>query len=131
MTHMTPNAPGAQWTPDDLRFLLASPELEIAPPDAGGKPGPWTPIWVVVVDGEVFVRTWHRRTTGWYGRAVRSGRARARVSGDPIDVHIAAAGDADADAIDAAYRTKYGMAGAQSMITAEAAASTLRLTRAA
>ncbi len=127
---MTWNAPGGPWTSEDLRHLAGSRELEIAAPRVSGGPGRWTPIWVVVVEDEVFVRTWHRRNTGWYGRAVESGRAWIRVSGDSVDVAVAATGDTGADSIGAAYRTKYGAGGAQSMVTAEAAASTLRLTRA-
>jgi hypothetical protein len=129
MTHMTSNAPGGTWTAEDLQHLAGLRELEIAAAKVGGGHGPWTPIWVVVVEDEVFVRTWHRRSTGWYGRAVGSGRARIRLSGDSVEVVVAATGATGADAVDAAYRTKYG-AGALSMITAEAAASTLRLTRA-
>ena len=129
MTHMTSNAPGGTWTAEDLRHLAGLRELEIAAAKVGGGHGPWTPIWVVVVEEEVFVRTWHRRSTGWYGRAVGSARARIRMSGESVDVIVAATGDRGAEAVDAAYRTKYG-AGAPSMVTTEAAASTLRLTRA-
>ncbi|MGA0568758.1 DUF2255 family protein [Rathayibacter sp. KR2-224] len=118
------------WTPDDLRHLDRTREVEIAVPHVAGRPNGWTPIWVVVVDDEVFVRTWRRRDTGWYGRAVRSARTRMRVAGDSVDVVVAAIGDTNAAVVDAAYRTKYGRAGSESMVTAEAAASTLRLERA-
>ena len=127
---MTSDAPGGAWTAEDLRYLAGLRELEIAAAKVGGGHRPWTPIWVVVVDDEVFVRTWYRRSVGWYGRAVESRRAQIRMSGgDRVDVVVTATGSADADAVDVAYRSKYG-AGAQSMVTAEAAASTLRLTRA-
>ena len=66
--------------------------------------------------------------TGWYGRAVASGSAVIRMRGEPVDVIVTATGSTDADAVDASYRAKYGAAGAQSMVTAEAVASTLRLT---
>jgi hypothetical protein len=130
MTYMSSHAPGESWTSEELRYLDASRELEIAARRASGNPGAWTPIWVVVVEDEVFVRTWHRRTTGWYGRAVTSGRASIRVAGNSVDVTVTVVGESRVETVDAAYRTKYGPAGAQSMITAEAAASTLRLTRA-
>jgi hypothetical protein len=120
----------ARWTTEDLRFLAGAHELQIAVPHADGRPGAWTPIWVVVADDEVFVRTWQRRSTGWYGRAVRTARARIRVADRSVDVIITVSGDTDGDAIDAAYRAKYGAAGARSMASAEAAASTLRLSRA-
>jgi len=127
MAQVTNEAPDGKWTSENLRHLDGVRELEIAVPRLGGRPGNWTPIWVVVVDDEIFVRTWQRRDTGWYGRAVRSGRARIRVSVDCVDVNVTATGDSNAAVIDEAYRTKYGEAGARSMVTAEAAASTLRL----
>ena len=120
----------ARWTTEDLRFLAGAHELQIAVPHADGRPGAWTPIWVVVADDEVFVRTWQRRSTGWYGRAVHAARARVRVADRSVDVIVAVKGDADQDALDAAYRAKYGAAGARSMVTPEAAASTLRISRA-
>ena len=130
MTHMTSSALGRSWTSEELRYLEASRELEIAARRVDGDLRGWTPIWVVVVEDEVFVRTWHRRTTGWYGRAVASARASIRVAGQSVDVVVEVTGDADADAVDGAYRTKYGVSAAHSMVTAEASASTLRLTRA-
>lgn len=126
---MNLRAPGQPWSADDLRYLDESRELEIAAPRVTGERGRWTPIWVVVAGDEVFVRTWQRRTTGWYGGAVRSGRAWIQVAGRPVDVIVEVRGDADVAAVDAAYRAKYGAAGAQSMVAAEAAASTLRLTQ--
>lgn len=128
MTLMTSNTEGRPWTPEDLRHLDESRELEISAPRADGSRGPWTPIWVVVAGDGVFVRTWRRRSTGWYGRAVASASARIRVAGRSVDVIVTVTGDTDAAVIDEAYRSKYG-AGAESMVTAEAAASTLRLTR--
>jgi len=124
--HLAPTTP---WPSAELRHLAGARELQIAAPYRDGSPGPWTPIWVVVVAGEVFVRTWHRRDTGWYGRAAESGRASILVSNDPVDVIVTEAGGTDAATIDAAYLDKYGV-GAQSMVTAEASASTLRLARA-
>jgi hypothetical protein len=115
------------WSADRLQHLSALHELEIAVPRADGTPGAPTPIWVVVVGSDVFVRTWQRRTTGWYGRAVRGSRARVAVAGERVDVVVTQVGDRSARAVDDAYRSKYGAAGAQSMVTAEAVASTLRL----
>ena len=80
--------------------------------------------------GQVYVRSWHRRDTGWFGQAVRSLRARVHVPGLEADVTVEDIGDASADVtagVDAAYRAKYG-GGAGSMVTAAAAATTLRLT---
>jgi hypothetical protein len=113
------------WTPGDLSRLDAAQELEIA---VGGARR-WVPIWVVCAGGQVYVRTWYRRDTGWFGAAVRSGRARVRVPGLEAEVAIEDIGAASARTtadVDAAYRTKYA-GGTDAMVTAEAAATTLRL----
>lgn len=116
------------WQDDELRALAGLRELHIAAPRAGGGFGRCVPIWVVVVGGDVFVRTWQRRDTGWYGRAAAQGTAQVEVASRPIDVTVEVVGERDRDAVDDAYRAKYGSAGAGSMVTAEAAASTLLLT---
>jgi hypothetical protein len=116
----------APWSADDLSLLDAAGELEIA---VGTRP--WTPIWVVTAGGQVYVRTWHRRDTGWYGAALRVRRARVRVPGLETEVSVEDVGNAPAGIaadVDAAYRAKYG-AGAGSMVTTEAVVSTLRLVR--
>jgi hypothetical protein len=90
------------------------------------------PIWVVCAGGQVYVRTWYRRDTGWFGHALRSRRARIRVPGLEADVTIEDIGDASTQVnadVDDAYRTKYGSGGAGSMVTAEAVATTLQLNR--
>ncbi|MDG4824758.1 DUF2255 family protein [Asanoa sp. WMMD1127] len=122
----------AGWSADDLRLIDASAELRIAVRGVDGSLRRAVPIWVVTTGGRVYVRSWHRRDTGWFGRAVRSGRARISVPGLAADVTVTDLGDTSADvtaAVDAAYRTKYG-GGADSMVTPTAATTTLRLDRA-
>lgn len=127
---MTP-ATTSGWSDDDLRRLDAAVELEIAVERGDGSRRGWVPIWVVSTGGQVYVRTWHRRDTGWYGHALTSCRARVRAPGLEADVTIEDVGATSTDLaakVDAAYRTKY-TAGAGSMVTTEAASSTLRLDR--
>jgi hypothetical protein len=119
---------GSSWSPEQLRALSDAIEIEVSTSRREGGLSRWTPIWVVVAGAAVFVRTWHRRDTGWYGSAVRSRAARIRVGDASIDVIVGGVGDTDAAAVDTAYRKKYGDLAARSMVTAEAAASTLRLT---
>ncbi|MET0492554.1 MAG: DUF2255 family protein [Actinoplanes sp.] len=122
----------ALWSAADLRLLHAAGELQIAVRRSDGSLRPWLPIWVVCAGDQVYVRTWHRRDTGWFGQALRSHRARIRVPGLEADVAIVDLGDRSdqvtADVNDA-YRAKYS-AGAGSMVTTEAATTTLRLDRA-
>ncbi|GAB3689158.1 DUF2255 family protein [Angustibacter aerolatus] len=123
-----PAQPG--WSPDELAAVDAAHELLIAAQRPDGRWRQAVPIWVVTVGEDVVVRSWHRRDTGWFGDAVRTGRARVDVPGLSTDVVVADVGADDQllrDAVDAAYRARYGPAGAASMVTDAAAATTLRL----
>jgi len=119
------------WSPAELREIDATPELQIAGRRADGTLRRWVPIWVVSTGGQVYVRTWYRRDTGWFGQALASGRARIRVLGLEADVTVADVGEGTPDlraGVDAAYEAKYGRGGAtERMVSAEAAAATLRL----
>jgi hypothetical protein len=120
------------WSADELRLLNAAGELHISAKRVDGSLLRWVPIWVVSADGQVYVRTWYRRDTGWFGHALRSRRARIRVPGLEADVIIEDIGDTSPQVtteVDAAYRAKYGHGGAESMVTAKAAATTLQLNR--
>lgn len=119
-----------RWSAEDLRLIDAAEELQIAVRRDDGSLRRWLPIWVVRAGGQVYVRTWYRRETGWYGLAVRTRRARIRVPGLEADIAVEDVGDASPETsaeVDEAYRAKYGPGGAGSMVTAEAVASTLRL----
>ena len=121
------------WTPEQVQVIDRAVELEIASRRPDGTLRRWLPIWVVCAGEEVFVRTWHRRTTGWFGHVVETGTARVRVPGLEVDVTLDDLGDGDPDlraAVDAAYAAKYGPHGSGSvaqMTSDTAAATTLRL----
>lgn len=120
----------ATWSLHELQCIDTARELYIAVKRADGTRRHWTPVWVVCADNQVYVRTWYRRDTGWFGHALRSRRARVRVPGLEADVTLEDVGEGTAElseSIDTAYRTKYGSAGSTSMVTASAAATTLRL----
>ena len=120
-----------EWSADELRLLETAGELEIAVLWRDGGPREWVPIWVVCAGGQVFVRSWYRRDTGWFGRALGSQRARIRVPGLEAQVAVEDLGDQSPEvtaAVDSAYRAKYG-SGAGSMVTPAAGATTLRLRR--
>ena len=122
------------WAPEQLDLIGRSDELEIASGRADGTLRRWTPIWVVAAGGRVYVRTWHRRTTGWFGDVAGSHRARIRVPGLEAAVSVEDVGDGPGDLrarVDAAYRDKYGRYGdgtVGQMVGDAAAAATLRLT---
>lgn len=118
------------WTPEQLDLIGSARELVIAVRRTDGTLRPWTPIWVVCADGEVYVRTWYRRSTGWFGVALRTKQARVRVPGMEADVTVEDIGTGPARlraAIDDAYREKYGGGSTGNMVNDESAATTLRL----
>jgi hypothetical protein len=121
----------AVWTPGEAGRIAAARELEIASRRADGALRRWVPIWVVTVDGQVYVRTWYRRDTGWFGHVLAAGRARIRVPDLEREVVVDDTGEGPSGlraAIDAAYSAKYGPGGGtERMVAAEAAATTLRL----
>jgi hypothetical protein len=121
----------AAWTQGEADRLGSALELEIASSRADGTLRPWVPIWVVVVGGEAYVRTWYRRDSGWYGRVLAARRARIRVPGLEGDVVADDVGEGPPGlraSIDAAYTAKYGPGGGtERMVATEAVATTLRL----
>lgn len=125
----------ATWSTEDLTRVGAAEELEIASTRADGTLRRWLPIWVVCFGDQVYVRTWHRRDTGWFGHVLESHRARIRVPGLEADVSVEDVGEGGAElraGIDAAYRTKYeryGRGSVDTMVAPEAVAATLRLNR--
>jgi hypothetical protein len=123
------------WIAEELQRIGAAHELQIASMRTDGTLRRWVPIWVVSADGQVYVRTWYRRDTGWFGQVLASHRACIRVPGLEADVAIEDVGEGSLELradIDAAYRAKYGRhGGTERMVTDEAAAATLRLSSAA
>lgn len=120
------------WSAAELERLDAAQELEIAAGRADGTLRRAVPIWVVCVGSDVYVRTWHRRDTGWYGQVVRSERAKIRVEGLESAVRVEDVGERGREDVDAAFRGKYGHFGEATvgrMVSDAASASTLRLSR--
>src|ERR1700691_173839 len=88
---------------------------------------------VVSAGRQVYVRTWYRRDSGWFGHVVGSRRARIRIPGLEADVAVEDVGGDDGElraSVDAAYRDKYGRydeTTVERIVTDNAAAATLRL----
>jgi hypothetical protein len=78
------------WTSDELGRIEATQELEIAPRRRDGTLRKFVPIWVVRVDGELYVRAAYGPGSGWH-RVARTSRAgRIRAGGVEKDVSIEA-----------------------------------------
>jgi hypothetical protein len=95
------------WTADDLRQIGETEELEIAPVRRNGEFRRRTPIWVVRVGDDLYVRAAYGAASGWHGVARASGRARIWAAGVERSVAVEDADPAVLDAVDAGYRSKY------------------------
>jgi hypothetical protein len=119
----------SSWKNDELRRIGETDDLHISPfRDDGKTYGTPTWIWSVVVDGELYVRAYNGKESGWYKAAVRqkAGRITAaditkEVTFEPVDGEIN-------ERIDDAYRTKYaGSPYLRPMISERARAATVRV----
>jgi hypothetical protein len=119
----------ANWTADELDRIGRAAELEIAPQRRDGSLRRPLPIWVVRVGDDLFVRSWRGAGGGWYRAAEATHQAHISAGGVDKDVALSDARDDVNDAVDAAYRTKYGRHSGyvEPMVGPEARATTLRL----
>ena len=122
------------WSASDLAAIDEADELRIAVRRPDGSLRPAVPVWVVTAAGQVYVRTWYRRDTGWFGRVLAARRAQVAAGDLVADVAVADVGVGAPDlraAVASAYRRKYGRYGGGSvdrMVGEDAATTTLRLT---
>jgi hypothetical protein len=119
------------WSADDLDTVGAADELQISSPRSDGSLRPYVTIWVVRAGDELYVRSWKGRSGAWYRHAMERGAGRIRAAGLQRDVTFSEPDDTVSDAIDQAYRAKYGRYGntyVDPMVGPDAKATTLRLT---
>jgi hypothetical protein len=118
------------WTSDELARIGQAAELEVATSRPDGSVSTFVTIWVVRSDHDVYVRSAHGHSNPWFQRALRSGEGRIRAGGVERDVTFEVPGSEVSADVDAAYHAKYDRYGpgpVGSVVTAEAARSTLRV----
>lgn len=118
------------WTPEQLDAIGAADELEIAALRPDGTLRPFTTIWVVRVGDGLYVRSYRGRDGAWYQAVLRRPEGRIRAGGVEHAAIFDHPTSADADAIDAAYHSKYSRYGrsyVEAMLAPGARATTLRL----
>ena len=119
------------WTSDELNKIGKAEELQIASlrrDDTLRKP---VTIWVVRVGDDLYVRSVHGRTSGWF-RGVQTRHEGQIRAGDAVkDVTFVEETDARVnEQIDNAYRTKYRRYAASivnTTLTPDARAATIKL----
>ncbi len=118
------------WTPSDLARWGEIEEVRISTRREDGALREFVPIWIVNVDGNLYVRSYRGTDGAWYQHARRNPVGRIRGGGVDQDVSFAEPDTGVHEAVDAAYRTKYARYGdsyLRPMLADTAVAATLRL----
>ena len=114
---------------EDLAAIAAAEEIRIETQAPGGE-AHRTIIWVVVDDGEVFVRSVNAERGRWYREAKANPAVAIHLGNQRIPATAIAADDPDSiERVSAALRAKYPRWGASldSMLVPETLPTTLRL----
>jgi hypothetical protein len=118
------------WTTADLDRIGSADELEITTRRPHGSLRPYTPIWVVRIGDELFVRSWRGQSGTWYRHTREQASGRIRAAGTERDVTFHPLHGGPDEAIDQAYRAKYSRYGdtyVKPMTGPDARVATLRL----
>jgi hypothetical protein len=125
--------PGASLDRTTLDRLEGAIEIDAVTPRGDGSTSS-RPIWVVVVDGDAYVRSYRGPRGAWYRHAQEDGRLTVVSDGVEIDAAAEPALDDDINRrVSEAYRAKYGArspGSTESMVDPEISHTTLRLTQA-
>jgi hypothetical protein len=119
------------FDPETLRLLDETREVRIETRRDGDSPEHRTIIWVVVVEGEVFVRSLRGPRGRWYREISSNPEGALHVEDERIAVRAASATEgATVDVVSAAFRSKYQQsspASTEAMVRPEILPTTLKL----
>lgn len=122
---------GSRLDEATVAMLDESVEIEMITPRRDGSISR-RPTWVVVVDGDAYVRSYRGARGAWYRRAAADREAAIGVDDRTIEVGLEPVSDDDVNRqVSEAYRAKYGERSPESteaMVTPEVVKTTLRLT---
>lgn len=116
------------FSPEDLALLEGAEEIEIET-QAPGKEARRTKVWVVVDDGEVFIRTWKGAGSRWFRDIEANPAVAIHVGAKRLPASAIAATDPDSiERTSNGFRRKYaGDPGVKVMVAPEVHETTLRL----
>lgn len=116
------------WAATDIAELDATEELHIAGVTTDGVLRKPVIIWMVTLDGGLYVRSVNGSDAAWFRGTQAQGRGHISAGAVDRDVTFTSVSDRDDD-LDAAYHAKYRSypADADGITTAKARATTLRV----
>lgn len=92
---------------EEVALIASKDDFHIAPYRENGKPGTLTWIWVVEVEGKLYVRAYNGINSGWYNSAMKQGSGIITGAGLKKEVRFIPVGGEYLSKIDDAYRSKY------------------------
>ena len=99
--------------PEDVLSAIRDGKYKILGIRAGTAPHRFIGIWVVVVEGRVFVRSWSLKPRSWYRTFLEDPRGAIQVGGREIPVRaVRTRRERLKDAVSRAYLEKYDTPGA-------------------
>jgi hypothetical protein len=127
---MTESSTTTTWSSGELAHLGEADEIDISTHRRDGSLRTFVPIWLVIVHGDVYVRSYRGTDGAWYHHATIYPDGAIRTTRLQCDVTFIPADSAIRNEIDAAYRIKYARYGESyltTMLGEKAVASTLKL----
>jgi hypothetical protein len=122
----------SHWTDRELQTIDHTDELRISSSRRDGTVTRPVTIWAVRVGDQVYVRSVHGRSAGWFTSTQATGTGHVSIGGIEKDVTFAeVSSSAEQSAISQAYRVKYGryaQAIVGSTLTPDALAATIEAT---
>jgi hypothetical protein len=119
------------FDPETLRLLDETQEVDIKTRQEEGSPTHRTIVWVIVMSGEVFVRSVRGPKGRWYREISANPTGALHAGGQRIPVRAAPATDGPTtEAVSDAYRSKYQRewpGPTAAMVRAEVLPTTLKL----
>jgi hypothetical protein len=116
------------WDIATVRQLAETGEIDVVVP-APDRPDVRAPIWIVAVDGDLYVRSWKGEAGRWYRRAHRYGAGSIVAAGQAYPVRFTAAAEPALNArVDEAFLSKYATSPyTPEMVRPPASTTTMRL----
>jgi len=121
-----------RWASNDLERIGAAVHLLLATLKKDGTLRKSVTIWVVRVDDDLYVRSYHGRESAWFRHAQLRNEIRVSAGGATLDVTFVDVSEDKVlnDKIDSAYQSKYqryNTTYVAPMIASQARAATLKL----
>lgn len=119
-----------EWTPEQLESLTRTQVIRVAGRKENGELRNFVTVGNVVIEGSVFVRSLHGPESRWFRGVTATGTGAIEIDGSQEDVTFVA-NTASLDAVNRAYRSKYGDdVNTRTITSAPATLTTLQIERA-